>query len=400
MLELHTELTLVSALHPSGCQGSVSLQGQPTGPWLIPSCSHCTDNTEGSGLGHTTAVGPGPPQHPRPLNTPRRFEHNSSWVLTFSTSSFQSCRGHRATGKEISVGDVVKHSALTPTGKDAPWTQQANSRDKPALHPAAAARSMPLPLIPAPSSSVSQRESESLPPAPAACQLCSLPGLLQPLHSTGSRKKGINSRVPCTARLTWLKLQRLKDSPSFRIVERQVSFRAQATQRPVFLTHGPEKWDNPPSLHCQQANLATARRKQGLDAASEPGKTSHDSFLFSFLLSSSTGAHLRQQSTGHLQLLVGSGFRTRNNEQESHRAMAKGERRQKNTLIFPRGPWLGSSTAAKYCLSPDTVKSPWIWEHSSLSATPTPVARGMTPVELSFTTQSHLCRTGKVTRHS
>lgn len=44
--------------------------------------------------------------------------------------------------------------------------------------------------------------------------------------------------------------------------------------------------------------------------------------------------------------------------------MAKGERRQKNTLILPRGPWLGLSSAANYCLSPGNVKSPWIWEHS------------------------------------
>lgn len=86
--------------------------------------------------------------------TPRRFEHKFSWVLTFSTSSLQSCRGHRATGKEISVGDVGKHLALTPMGKDAPWTQEANSRDKLALHPAAAATLMPLPLTPAPMSSV------------------------------------------------------------------------------------------------------------------------------------------------------------------------------------------------------------------------------------------------------
>lgn len=137
------------------------------------------------------------PQHPRPLNTtstPRRFEHNFSWVLTFSTSSLQSCRGHRATGKEISVGDVEKHSALTPIGKDAPWTQQANSGDKLALHPAAAARLMSPPLIPAPLSSVSQWEDKSRPPEPAALQLCSLPGLLQQLRSTGSRKKRIKQQ--------------------------------------------------------------------------------------------------------------------------------------------------------------------------------------------------------------
>lgn len=64
-----------------------------------------------------------------------------------------------------------------------------------------------------------------MPAEPAARQLCSLPGLLQPLHSMGSRKKGINSRVLCTARLTLLKLHRLvlKDTPSFRIVESQES---------------------------------------------------------------------------------------------------------------------------------------------------------------------------------
>lgn len=69
---------------------------------------------------------------PPPLNAasaPKRFEHHFSWVLTFSTSSLQSCGDHRATGKEVSVGDVERHSALTPMGKDAPWTQQASSRD-------------------------------------------------------------------------------------------------------------------------------------------------------------------------------------------------------------------------------------------------------------------------------
>jgi len=87
-------------------------------------------------------------QHPHPPTPPARpegYEHNFSWVLTFSTSSLQSCRGHRATGKEISVGGVEKHLALTPAGKATPWTQQANSRDKLALHPAATARSMPFP---------------------------------------------------------------------------------------------------------------------------------------------------------------------------------------------------------------------------------------------------------------
>lgn len=219
--------------HKPGCQGSVSHQGQPTGPWLIPSCCHCTEPQRDQSWG-TQQQQPltlpclragRAPQHPYPLNTPRRSEHNSSWILTFSTSSLQSCRGHRATGKEISVGDVAKHSALHQQARVL-HGQQANSRDKPALHPAAAARSMPLPLIPAPSSSVSQWESKFMPPEPAARQLCSLPGLLQPLHSIGSRKKRINSRVLRTARLTLLKLQRLvlKDSLSFRIVERQVSF--------------------------------------------------------------------------------------------------------------------------------------------------------------------------------
>lgn len=160
--------------------------GTVNGPWLIPSFCHCTEPHRGIRAGaHNNSSSPWSslpvsrriPQQPCPLNTPRRFEHNSSSVLTFSTSSLQSCRGHRATGEEISVGGVVRHSALTPTGKDAPWTQQGNSRDKPALHPAAAARSMPLPLIPAPSSSVSQWESKSL------------PELLQPLHSMDSRKK-------------------------------------------------------------------------------------------------------------------------------------------------------------------------------------------------------------------
>lgn len=125
-----------------------------------------------------------------------------------------------------------------------------------------------------------------------------------------------------------------------------------------------------------------SKEELGLDAASEPGKTSHNSLLFSFLLSSSTGAHLRQQNTGHLQLLVGSGFRTWNSEQKSHTAMAEGERRQKNTLILPRGPWLGPSSAANYC----RVKSLWIPEHSSLPATPTPGGTwGRIPVQLSFT---------------
>lgn len=116
--------------HKPGCQGSVSHQGQPTGPWLIPSCCHCTEPQRDQSWG-TQQQQPltlpclragRAPQHPYPLNTPRRSEHNSSWILTFSTSSLQSCRGHRATGKEISVGDVAKHSALTPTGKGAPWT--------------------------------------------------------------------------------------------------------------------------------------------------------------------------------------------------------------------------------------------------------------------------------------
>lgn len=112
-----------------------------------------------------------------PPTRPERLEHDCSRVLTFSTSSLQSCGGHRATGKEISVGDVEKHSALTPTGKDAPRTQQAGSGDELALHPAAAVRLVPLPLQPAPSSSVSQRVSKAVPPQPAA-QLQSLPGLL------------------------------------------------------------------------------------------------------------------------------------------------------------------------------------------------------------------------------
>lgn len=49
-------------------------------------------------------------------------------------------------------------------------------------------------------------------------------------------KKRINSRVLCTARLTLLKLQRLvlEDSPSFRIVEKQVGFLNSGL---VFLTH-------------------------------------------------------------------------------------------------------------------------------------------------------------------
>lgn len=101
---------------------------------------------------------------------------------------------------------------------------------------------------------------------------------------------------------------------------------------------------------------------------------------------SSTGAHLRQQNPGHLQLLVGSGFRTWNSEQKSHTAMAEGERRQKTTLILPRDPWLGPSSAANYCLSPGHVKSLWIPEHSSLPATPTPGGTwGRIPVQLSFT---------------
>lgn len=167
------------------------------------------NHTEGSGLGHATAVAPDPPclpagrvpQHPRPLNTPRRFEHNSSWVLTFSTSSFQSCRGHRATGKKISVGDVVKHSALTPTGKDAPGTHQANFRDKPALHPAAAAKSLPLPLVPAPSSSVSQWESKSLPQSQQHASSAPCQGCYSHCIPQAPEKKGINRRAPCTARL-------------------------------------------------------------------------------------------------------------------------------------------------------------------------------------------------------
>lgn len=81
--------------------------------------------------------------------------------------------------------------------------------------------------------------------------------------------------------------------------------------------------------------------------------------------------------------------------------MAKGERGQKNTLILPRGPWLGLYSAANYCLSPGKVKSCLdLGAQQPACNTHTSGARGMTPVELSFTTQCHLCRSGKVTRHS
>lgn len=97
---------------------------------------------------HRGGTEPAAPRHPQ------SFERGRGRVLTFSTSSLQSCGGHRATGKEISVGDVEKHRALTPSGEDAP---RAGSGDELALHPAAAAGLLPLGLGPAPLSSVSQR---------------------------------------------------------------------------------------------------------------------------------------------------------------------------------------------------------------------------------------------------
>lgn len=118
----------------------------------------------------------------------------------------------------------MKHSALTPTGKDTPWTQQANSRDKPAFHPAAAARSMPLPLIPT-FLELSFTMGEQVP----ATRASSMPALLPARAATAtafhglqerrdSQQSPLHSSLCCSCRLV------LKDSPYFRMVERQVSF--------------------------------------------------------------------------------------------------------------------------------------------------------------------------------
>lgn len=150
-------------------------------PKLLSASHETTQLQQGAGAGSSRAPFPrvcaqgrdGAGSSPPPTR-PQSFERDRGRVLTFSTSSLQSCGGHRATGKEISVGDVEKHRALTPTRKDAP---RAGSGDELALHPAAAARLVPLGLGPAALSSVSQRVSEAGPPQPAA-QLRSLPGLL------------------------------------------------------------------------------------------------------------------------------------------------------------------------------------------------------------------------------
>lgn len=48
--------------HTPGGQGGVSHQGQPPGPWLIPSCCHGTEPHTGlTGRGHTPAAAPDPP---------------------------------------------------------------------------------------------------------------------------------------------------------------------------------------------------------------------------------------------------------------------------------------------------------------------------------------------------
>lgn len=77
--------------------GSLSRWAQPTGRRL--SLSHCQPHEPygrrvRTGADNTAPLWVG--GIPRPLTTtctPRRLEHNISWVLTFSTSSLQSCRG-------------------------------------------------------------------------------------------------------------------------------------------------------------------------------------------------------------------------------------------------------------------------------------------------------------------
>lgn len=57
-----TQCSVLSLLLPHadtpGCQGSVSHQGQPTGPWLIPSRCHCTEPHRGIRAGAHNSSSP------------------------------------------------------------------------------------------------------------------------------------------------------------------------------------------------------------------------------------------------------------------------------------------------------------------------------------------------------
>lgn len=51
-------LSLLYHTHTPGCQGSVFHQGEPTGPWLISSCCHCTEPHRGIRAGARNSSGP------------------------------------------------------------------------------------------------------------------------------------------------------------------------------------------------------------------------------------------------------------------------------------------------------------------------------------------------------
>lgn len=73
----------------------------------------------------------------------------------------------------------------------------------------------------------------------------------------------------------------------------------------MFPTHSPEKWENPPSLQCQQPVQAQQGGSRGwmlpLSQAEHHTAPSY---------SPHPQGHTKEQNTADLQLLVGSGFRT------------------------------------------------------------------------------------------